>query len=102
MAKVASPLWPVSLPSATRWVMTLTGPMARITTSGSTPSRSSRSRVTSGRMVPCRSPMAAGLPALLPKYCSRPEASPASVTTSTPVSDGPAFWSRPVCAISES
>src|ERR1041384_1323189 len=101
---VASPLCPVSLPSATFWVTRSTLPTALSTTPASTPSRSSRSRCTTGCRIPSRRRISAMLPTLVPYYWILPLVRVSSVSTRTPSKPSAVFAFResPVSRSAES
>src|SRR6266513_1028362 len=77
---------PVVLPPAIFLVSIRTGIRARATTRGSTPSRSSRTAVTTSPMVRWRAPTVANPETLDPRYSAFPESAAASVTMRKPAS----------------
>src|SRR6266513_4354454 len=77
---------PVVFPPAIFLVSIRTGIRARATTRGSTPSRSSRTALTTSPMVRSRAPTVANPEALDPRYSAFPESAAASVTMRKPAS----------------
>src|SRR6266849_1878362 len=77
---------PVVFPPAIFLVSSRTGIRARATTRGSTPSRSSRTALTTSPMVRSRAPTVANPETLDPRYSAFPESAAASVTTRKPPS----------------
>src|SRR6266853_5696307 len=77
---------PVVFPSAIFLVSSRTGIRARATTRGSTPSRSSRTALTTSPMVRSRAPTVANPETLDPRYSAFPESAAASVTMRKPAS----------------
>src|SRR5882724_6532903 len=77
---------PVVFPPAIFLVSSRTGIRARATTRGSTPSRSSRTALTTSPMVRSRAPTVANPETLDPRYSAFPESAAASVTMRKPPS----------------
>src|SRR6266403_3130762 len=77
---------PVVLPPAIFLVSSRTGIRARATTRGSTPSRSSRTALTTSPMVRSRAPTVANPETLDPRYSALPESTAASVRIRKPPS----------------
>src|SRR5437667_1005579 len=77
---------PVVFPPAIFLVSIRTGIRARATTRGSTPSRSSRTALTTSPMVRSRAPTVANPETLDPRYSAFPESAAASVTMRKPAS----------------
>src|SRR5947207_1310499 len=83
---------PVVFPPAIFLVSIRTGIRARATTRGSTPSRSSRTALTTSPMVRSRAPTVANPETLDPRYSAFPESAAASVTMRKPASRFCSTW----------